>query len=490
MRYLVHGIRCAAWDSEHPADGYFAGGDFVRRTSLIVAGAGTIVLALAGGITAWAGQDAGVDREQQTQAHAVQDFGVVQGLPASSTTDIDAATASSNPLALATFAKGLKARVVTSGVAAPNLDMAALWPADHPQYILSCNEEGTGQPGVQRINLATGAAQTIVTGTTSCDPLHVTPWGTVVFGEETTTGHLYEMIDPVSITNATLDRVTGVASTDKIVRRDALGSIAFEGVGFLPSGVTYFGDELAPSAGTPGGAYYKFVPSMPRSGGTVTSLSQSPLASGSVFALKVGQGSNTGQGMASGDGTWVPVAADATTGSLRPAARTAGATGYYRPEDLSLDQAKLASGSIRFCGNNTGREQAHYYGETICVSDGALAAASTNAAVPQVQVLVAGSSEFNMPDNIAYQPGRGNWIIHEDAETTFERPHNNDLWSCLDDGADSDLQSDGCLRIASLNDLSAEWTGGFFDATGEHFYVSVQHNKSGHGVLLDVTGWR
>jgi secreted PhoX family phosphatase len=95
-----------------------------------------------------------------------------------------------------------------------------------------------------------------------------------------------------------------------------------------------------------------------------------------------------------------------------------------------------------------------------------------------------------MPDNIAYQPGRGNWIIHEDAETTFERPHNNDLWSCLDDGADSDLLGDGCLRIASLNDLSAEWTGGFFDATGKHFYVSVQHNKSGHGVLLDLTGWR
>ena len=70
-------------------------------------------------------------------------------------------------------------------------------------------------------------------------------------------------------------------------------------------------------------------------------------------------------------------------------------------------------------------------------------------------------------------------MIHQDAETTFETPHNNDLWDCLPDGADQDLLSDGCIRIATLNDLTAEWTGGIFDASGTHFYVSVQHNISG-----------
>jgi len=44
---------------------------------------------------------------------------------------------------------------------------------------------------------------------------------------------------------------------------------------------------------------------------------------------------------------------------------------------------------------------------------------------------------------------------------------------------DVDLQSDRCLRIATLNDLTAEWTGGFFDRAGRHFYASIQHNKSG-----------
>ena len=94
-----------------------------------------------------------------------------------------------------------------------------------------------------------------------------------------------------------------------------------------------------------------------------------------------------------------------------------------------------------------------------------------------------------MPDNIAYQPNRGNWIVHEDGDGP-EVGRNNDLWSCLDDGVDHNVTSDGCLRIGTLNDLNAEWTGGFFDASGTHFYVSIQHNVTGHGVVLDVTGWR
>ncbi len=70
------------------------------------------------------------------------------------------------------------------------------------------------------------------------------------------------------------------------------------------------------------------------------------------------------------------------------------------------------------------------------------------------------------------------------------------MWDCLDDGTDRDVLSDGCMRIATINDLTAnagegaEWTGGFFDATGQHFYVSVQHNVTGHGVVLDITGWK
>ena len=460
----------------------------MRRSRAAIAMAAGITVAVVGTVAAVAAIDPGQQLQDQLEAHSVQFFGVTSGLPASSTQDIDDPNAP--PLSFATLAPGLSARVVTSGVAASNLDMGALWPPDNPRWLLYCNEQGTTDPGVQRIELATGAATTILTGTRSCDPLHVTPWGTVIFGEERVDGHIWEMVQPESITGATVDRVTGATSDPRIVRRDALGALAFEGIAFLPSGVGYYGDELAPISGAPGGAYHKFIPAHPLTGSTtITDLADSPLTAGSIYALKVGQGTNTGQAMAQGDGTWVPVAPDAT-GSLRPADRAAGATGYYRPEDLSLDEKALAADRVRFCGNDTGREEAHYYGETICITDGAASAATTNAATAQVQLLVVGSPRYNMPDNVAYQPGRGNWIIHEDAETEFEGPHNNDLWSCLDDGSDNDLLSDGCLRIATLNDLDAEWTGGFFDPTGQHFFVSIQHSDTGKGLVLDITGWQ
>lgn len=54
---------------------------------------------------------------------------------------------------------------------------------------------------------------------------------------------------------------------------------------------------------------------------------------------------------------------------------------------------------------------------------------------------------------------------------------------------DTDRLADGCIRMATLNDSNAEWTGGVFDTSGTHLIVSVQHNVTGHGVVLDITGW-
>lgn len=86
-------------------------------------------------------------------------------------------------------------------------------------------------------------------------------------------------------------------------------------------------------------------------------------------------------------------------------------------------------------------------------------------------------------------------MIHEDGDGPAAFGRNNDLWDCLPDGADDDAMSDGCIRIATLRDLvgdgdgGAEWTGGIFDAAGKRFFVSVQHNVTGFGVILEVTGW-
>ena len=258
----------------------------------------------------------------------------------------------------------------------------------------------------------------------------------------------------------------------------------------------YYGDENRPSQGTAGGAYFKFVPDVPWAGGQpITNLNDSPLVSGEVFGLRLGKRSgNTdyGQGSNTGLGTWIEIA-NADDADLRAAAASNKLTGYYRPEDADIDLKSLKKGNVRLCANNTGNEENDKnWGETICLTDGTVAEATAGTATPEVQLFAVGTSQFAMMDNIAYQPGRGNWVIHEDGDAPgfAENPHNNDLWACLEDGSDVDTLSDGCVRIATLNDLSAEWTGGLFNAWGRRFFVSVQHNVTGHGVILEVTGWR
>jgi secreted PhoX family phosphatase len=212
--------------------------------------------------------------------------------------------------------------------------------------------------------------------------------------------------------------------------------------------------------------------------------------SGSVYALRLGKRSGNadwGQGTQTGRGTWVPV--PNPVGDLRAFAAAGKLTGYYRPEDSDLDPVALAKGNVRFCTVNTGNEgDDHNWGEVLCLTDGTVTEAAANTAVPEAQVLVGGTPGLAMPDNIAYQPNRGNFLLQEDGD---QLQGNNDVWSCLDDGADDDdEQSDGCLRIATLNDLNAEWTGGFFDPTGRRLYISVQHNVIGRGVVLAIDGFR
>lgn len=50
---------------------------------------------------------------------------------------------------------------------------------------IACNEQVTSNAGLLRIRLSDGASEAIVkSGLSSCDPVHATPWGTIVFGEK------------------------------------------------------------------------------------------------------------------------------------------------------------------------------------------------------------------------------------------------------------------------------------------------------------------
>src|SRR5262245_53980595 len=462
------------------------------------------VVALAAASAVAAGPAAAVDlgmrMEQLLRALSVNLFGVLNPVQSSALASGSAATAEANPLSLVTMAQSLQAKVVTAAAnAGSNIDMMAPWPDDAaPTHLIVCNEQGTAQPGVQRIRLSDGLVETILTGTSACDPAPRTPWGTVIVGEEVGgTGQLIEIANPLVTTNVVFDRIAGTASggvgAENVVSRRALGRLAFEGLAIYESGVVYYGDENRPSQGTAGGAYFKFVPSVPWAGGPpITDLNDSPLASGSVFGMRLGRrAGNTdyGQGSNTGLGVWVSI--PGSNVDLRAAAAALKLTGYYRPEDLAIDLAAQAAGQVRFCGNNTGNEiDDQNYGETVCITDGTLAESLANTAQPELQYLVVGYPDFAMMDNVAYQPGRGNWLINEDGDGP-EVGRNNDIFSCLDDGpGDPNLLSDGCVRVLTLNDLLAETTGGVFDASGSRYWGSIPHNATGHGVVLGITGWQ
>jgi hypothetical protein len=171
----------------------------------------TLILGVAG--VAGASLSFGVFRDRTLAGLSQSQFGVDRPLARSSSAQVSKAEARANPQSMFTLAKGLTAHVVSTDVALI-ADQSAFWPnARHPQYLITCNEGGTSTPGLQRVNIATGEADTIVTGTTSCDPLRVTPWGTYIFAEEAGSGgRLYELIDPIHTTGVTLDRTTGAFS--------------------------------------------------------------------------------------------------------------------------------------------------------------------------------------------------------------------------------------------------------------------------------------
>ena len=392
------------------------------------------------------------------------------------------------------LADGLKAEYVTR-IAANAADMFAFWPSDEsPTHLIFCIEGGRQDlgtflpgglvrkfnPAVQRIKLSDGSVETILRGTISCDGIRRTPWQTILATEEASDGGAYEIINPMNVTNHTIaDRAlgsivdeNGLPSTS-IVKRTALPKMAWEGIGVTPQGVVYAGDELRP--GTPanadGGAMFKFIPAIPRTTNTpIATLAESPFAAGNVYALQVSCQSTTqqfGQGCEIGNGAWINVSA----ANARTDANTMGATGYYRPEDLELDDMYEGPG-VRFCWTNTGLAEGGNYGEVLCGVDSDPLTANATQRTVVVNRFVEGDQDMNQPDNFAFQPKTGNHYVIEDNP-------NGDIFACLPDGADRNLKTDGCIKILSVKDSSAEPTGFKFSADGRTAYLSIQHSSDG-----------
>ncbi len=406
------------------------------------------------------------------------------------------------------LADGLKVEYLTRN-AGNNTDMIAFFPLQNPTHLITCVEGAREQlsgdankdayavgdkfnPAVQRISLGDGKVETILRGMSRCDGIRTTPWETILVTEETTDGGTYEILHPLTTTNFTVaSRATGAivdaaggANTAEIAKRTALPTMAWEGIAILPSGVVIAGDELRPGSidlngdgkadnDTDGGAIFKFIPSVARSGdGAIANLAESPFTAGAVYALQVSCVDDTqqyGQGCEIGNAAWILVNA----ATARTDANKNGATGYYRPEDLHQDPEYSDAKNplaVRVCWTDTGNEDGKNYSEVVCAVDSAPLVADPMQRTVVANRFVEGDLDFNSFDNLDFQPKTGILYVIEDHD-------NGDIFACLRDGDDRDIKSDGCVKILSVKDSSAEPTGFIFSADGETAYLSIQHSN-------------
>jgi secreted PhoX family phosphatase len=451
--------------------------------------------------------DFGADREAALRSQAGNLFGGI-GNPLTANGPIVQGAAGANSVGLAS---GLHvSRVLRGDAAGPaasklgqNADQIAFWPTDDdPKWGFVCIEAGPTTPGVQRVKLTgadRGTVETVLTGTSGCDGIRRTPWGTILATEEDDTSTALEIYKPTSTTGVSYNRdtlaLTDTVGTDEsgnVVPRPAIGHFAFEGLGIYPDGTLYAGDELGPSGRRNGGALFKFAPQTPATDRTAAEQAKldnpkfkslSPFAAGDLYALELG-GSNNGQGDQLGTGRWQgPI--DAAHASAEGQAK---GTGFYRPEDLDIDPIAAAAGQVRVCWTNTGNAGIANYGEVLCLDDRAASGQPTGTR-PEVQQFVTGNPELNQPDNIAFQPKTGIVYVIQDTPRVNGTSVPGDVWACLRDGADVDLQSDGCVRVITDKAAGSEPTGLTFDGSGTRAYLNIQHSPDNPNTALNESSF-
>ena len=306
---------------------------------------------------------------------------------------------------------------------------------------------------VSVVDLKTGVAKVIAQRQDweALDGLVWTPWGSVLFAEETGNALLTDPSFPSAIRGLVyemkLDKKDPTQAASVTVR-PMLGSVAHEGLEFDAEGNVYVIDETSP------GAIFRFVPTH-----------YGDLSHGQLFALKVDD-SVTRDG--TGQAEWVALDMSLAQIDARTAAANVGATGYGRPEDLErigdmlyvaiTSEARVLSISL------DDKPVVHNFVK-----------AGLN--VP-VENQGAGITGFRNPDNLANGPDGKLWIVEDNVPS--------DIWVALPD-KDGDGASDGVFLFASLKDRGAEGTGIYFGKDPRTLFVNIQHSVTGNDKTMAIT---
>lgn len=285
------------------------------------------------------------------------------------------------------------------------------------------------------VDLRTGEAKVIAqnAGWRRLDGLRWTPWGTILFAEETTGGRLFEaFLDPADPT-----------TVQRVETRSQLGILRHEGIGVGPDGSVYVIDELN------GGSIFRFVPDR-----------RGDLSSGQLFALRISGLGDTDQAWNPetyqnkiGAFEWVALNMAVAVVDAKAAADLVHATEFGRPEDVEIIANTLYVA-------NTSEERVVAIDLTKKVVTSFVLAGDN---VPS-EDRAAGVTGFNNPDNLAKGPDGALWIVEDNVPS--------DIWVAY---PDNDGVADTVELFASMVDSGAEGTGIYFGKDPHTLFVNVQH---------------
>ncbi len=304
------------------------------------------------------------------------------------------------------------------------------------RYLYRTHEVGENG-SLSVVDLETGAAEVLVQRAdfNRLDGLRWTPWGTLLFAEETAGGRLFEAILDPNDPSRVID----------VVERTEVGVMRHEGIEALPDGTVFVIDELN------GGSIYKFVPTK-----------RGDLSDGQLYALRLTGLTDAQQPWNPatyrnkvGGFEWVALDMAAVVGDTDAAANAVSATEFGRPEDVEV------IGSTLYVANTSeDRVVAIDLNQQILTS---YVQAGVN--VP-VENAGAGATGFNNPDNLAQGPEGALWIVEDN--------YLSDVWVAWKD-RNHDGNADSVEQFASLKDTGAEISGIYFGKDPRTLFLNVQH---------------
>ena len=303
------------------------------------------------------------------------------------------------------------------------------------RYLYRTHEVGS-DGSVSVVDLKTGATKVLTQdpGYRRLDGLTWTPWGTVLFAEETAGGRLFEaFLDPKDPSVAI-----------RVEARPELGIMRHEGIGADQDGAVYIIDELN------GGSIYRFVPTV-----------RGDLSDGQLYALRLTGLDDDEQvwneatySEKVGAFEWVPLEMAAVVQDADAASNAVHATEFGRPEDVQLIK------NVLYVANTTEDRVV-----AINLSTNQLTGFVQSGVNLPVENEAAGVTGFNSPDNLAAGTTGELWIVEDNTPS--------DIWVAnkkINDGVAAKVE-----LFASLLDPDAEATGIYFGKDPHTLYVNIQH---------------